>query len=158
MTLARPDSPRLPLRPWNPVVAHPPNRHLDAHAALLRLTTPSADPTFSPNATGSMMAHTTALESQLSFGSSYLAWFRGTDVRRTEIACLTWLVQPFAGAVHGLLNIFYQQAGLPTVQAFNLSMAQYASGVVGTINSWFLMSRAGRRTLYLYGSIILLGC
>jgi MFS family permease len=41
MALARPDSPRLPLRPWVPVVAHPPNRHSDAHAALLRLTTPS---------------------------------------------------------------------------------------------------------------------
>ena len=36
-------------------------------------------------------------------------------------------------------------------------MAQYALGVVGTIGSWFLMSRAGRRTLYPHGSIILFG-
>jgi SP family general alpha glucoside:H+ symporter-like MFS transporter len=55
----------------------------------------------------------------------------------------------------GYSTYFYQQAGLPTVQAFNLSMAQYALGVVGTIGSWFLMSRAGRRTLYLYGSLTL---
>lgn len=55
----------------------------------------------------------------------------------------------------GYSTYFYQQAGLPTVEAFNLSMGQYALGVLGTVGSWFLMSRAGRRTLYLYGSITL---
>jgi SP family general alpha glucoside:H+ symporter-like MFS transporter len=57
----------------------------------------------------------------------------------------------------GYSTYFYEQAGLQTVEAFNLSMGQYALGVVGTVGSWFLMSRAGRRTLYLYGSITLFG-
>lgn len=34
-------------------------------------------------------------------------------------------------------------------------MAQYALGAVGTVGSWFLMSHAGRRTLYVYGLAIL---
>ena len=132
------------------------NRHADAHKALLRLTNALADPEFNPQATISMMAHTTALESQMSAGSSYLACFRGTDARRTEIACMTWLVQTLCGSTFmGYSTYFYQQAGLPTVEAFNLSMGQYALGVLGTVGSWFLMSRAGRRTLYLYGSITL---
>lgn len=48
---------------------------------------------------------------------------------------------------------FYKNAGLPTSQAFNLSLAQYGLGFVGTIGSWTLMSYFGRRTLYLYGLV-----
>jgi SP family general alpha glucoside:H+ symporter-like MFS transporter len=55
----------------------------------------------------------------------------------------------------GFSTYFYKQAGLPDVAAFNLSMVQYALGIIGTIGSWFLLSRAGRRTLYLHGSIVL---
>lgn len=50
---------------------------------------------------------------------------------------------------------FYKSAGLNNSQAFNLGIGQYAIGVVGTIGSWFLMARAGRRTLYLRGLILL---
>jgi SP family general alpha glucoside:H+ symporter-like MFS transporter len=55
----------------------------------------------------------------------------------------------------GFSTYFYKQAGLPDVAAFDLSMVQYALGIVGTIGSFFLLSRAGRRTLYLHGSIAL---
>jgi SP family general alpha glucoside:H+ symporter-like MFS transporter len=34
-----------------------------------------------------------------------------------------------------------------------MSLGQYGLGAVGTILSWFLMMRFGRRTLYLYGQI-----
>ena len=33
-------------------------------------------------------------------------------------------------------------------------MAQYAIGFVGTVLSWFLMARFGRRTLYLTGMVL----
>lgn len=55
----------------------------------------------------------------------------------------------------GYSTYFYEQAGLPVVDAFDLSMGQYALGMLGTFGSWFLMSRAGRRSLYLYGSCAL---
>jgi SP family general alpha glucoside:H+ symporter-like MFS transporter len=35
-------------------------------------------------------------------------------------------------------------------------MAQYALGAIGTLGSWFLMSRAGRRSIYLKGAASLL--
>lgn len=51
---------------------------------------------------------------------------------------------------------FYKNAGLPTEQAFNLTLAQYGLGFFGTIGSWVLMSYFGRRTLYLGGLIVLM--
>lgn len=57
----------------------------------------------------------------------------------------------------GYSTYFYQQAGLPTTSAFDMSMAQYALGMVGTFGSWFLMMKVGRRNIYLYGSCALLG-
>ena len=45
-----------------------------------------------------------------------------------------------------------QQAGLPSVQSFNMSMISLALGLVGTLGSWFLMSYFGRRTIHFAGS------
>ncbi|RDL41367.1 putative transporter (Major facilitator superfamily) [Venustampulla echinocandica] len=131
------------------------NRTEEAKKALLRLTT-RGDPTFNADATIAMMTHTNEIEKQISEGTSYLDCFKGIDLRRTEVACITWLVQTLCGSTFmGYSTYFYQQAGLPTTSAFDLSMGQYALGMVGTVGSWFLMSRAGRRTIYLRGSIVL---
>lgn len=59
-------------------------------------------------------------------------------------------------AFMGFSTYFYKNAGLPTTQAFNLSLAQYALGFFGTIGSWVLMSYFGRRTLYVGGLVALL--
>ena len=37
-----------------------------------------------------------------------------------------------------------------------MSMIQYSLGICGTLGSWFLMMRAGRRTIYVYGLATLL--
>lgn len=103
-----------------------------------------------------MMSHTNEIEKQISAGTSYWDCFKGIDLRRTEIACMVWMVQTLCGSTFmGYSTYFYQQAGLATTSAFDLSMAQYALGMIGTMASWFLMSRIGRRTLYLHGSIAL---
>lgn len=41
----------------------------------------------------SLIQHTVDLERQLDFGSSVRDCFRGADLRRTEIACVTWSSQ-----------------------------------------------------------------
>ena len=51
----------------------------------------------------------------------------------------------------GFSTYFYKNAGLPTEQAFNLTLAQYSLGFFGTVGSWILMSYFGRRSLYLGG-------
>lgn len=35
--------------------------------------------------------------------------------------------------------------------SFSLSMGQYALGIIGTLCSWFLMAKIGRRTIHFYG-------
>lgn len=40
-----------------------------------------------------MIVQTNEFERQAATGTSYLDCFRGTNLRRTEIACLVWMTQ-----------------------------------------------------------------
>jgi SP family general alpha glucoside:H+ symporter-like MFS transporter len=119
-----------------------------------------------------MIVITNEVEKTLESGVSYLDCFKGSDLRRTEVVCGTWSIQCLCGStIMGYSTYFYIQAGLPTVYAFDMSMAQvnlepspynlqsnnlqYALGAIGTVCSWFLMSYMGRRTIYVYGLAIL---
>lgn len=51
----------------------------------------------------------------------------------------------------GYSTYFFQQAGLDQRNSFNIAMAQYTLGAIGTMISWILMGKFGRRTLYLTG-------
>lgn len=102
------------------------------------------------------MRHTNELEKSVSAGTSYIDCFKGTDLRRTEIAAMTWFTQAFCGAsLMGYSTYFFQQAGLSDSDAFSMSFGQYAIGAVGVFISWGLMQRVGRRTLYVCGDIVL---
>lgn len=50
---------------------------------------------------------------------------------------------------------FMQKAGLPTIQSFNMSMISLALGLVGTMGSWFLMQKLGRRIIHFSGACTL---
>ncbi|KAL1405339.1 hypothetical protein Q8F55_008970 [Vanrija albida] len=103
-----------------------------------------------------MMVHTNALEKSMSAGTQYWDCFKGVDTRRTMIAMGTWAVQALCGSTFmGYSTYFLQQAGLSDENAFNMSLAQYALGFVGTVGAWFLMPHVGRRKIYLYGLIVL---
>ncbi|GIJ90443.1 hypothetical protein Asppvi_009397 [Aspergillus pseudoviridinutans] len=122
-----------------------------AKRALQRLTS-SNDPNFDPDETIAMIQHTNELEKALSSGTKYTDCFKGTNLRRTEVVCVVWLVQTLCGQnLMGYFAYFCVQAGLPTVHSFDLSLAQYALGFIGTAGSWFLMTYTGRRTLHIGG-------
>ncbi|KAG5990877.1 hypothetical protein E4U54_004015 [Claviceps lovelessii] len=129
----------------------------DAKKSLARLTTRNTGVEFRPDETISMMVHTNEMEKELTTGTSYRDLFRGSvNTRRTEIVCMTWMIQTLCGATFmGYSTMFYQQAGMAVENSFNMSLAQYALGAVGTLSSWFLMSHFGRRTLYLSGQTIM---
>lgn len=127
-------------------------RYDDAKKALLALTSRKANVAFNADEQVSMMKATTELEKAMAESASYLQCFRGTDARRTEIASMAWVIQAFCGAAFmGYSTQFYQRAGLAKEMAFNMSLAQYAIGVIGTISAWWLMGFFGRRTLYVWG-------
>ena len=45
-----------------------------------------------------LMMHTNAMEKAVSEGTQYWDCFRGVDLRRTEVAAITWLVQNISGS------------------------------------------------------------
>ena len=50
---------------------------------------------------------------------------------------------------------FFVQAGISVDNAYQIAVGGTAVAFVGTVISWFLLSRFGRRTLYLNGMIVL---
>lgn len=103
-----------------------------------------------------LLKHTDEMEKVVTAGTSYRDCFRGSNLRRTEIACMAWLTQQFCGTPFmGFSSYFLIQAGVSTKNAFDLTIGQFSIGVVGTIGSWFLMSWLGRRTIYLTGEALM---
>jgi MFS transporter, SP family, general alpha glucoside:H+ symporter len=125
----------------------------DAKKSLLRLTSLNRETDFDADETIAMMVHTTSLEEKITRGASYLDCFRGTDRRRTEIVCMVWAIQNLSGnSFSGYSTYFLEQAGLPTVKAYDFALGQYSINMAGVFGAWFLMSLGlGRRSLYLYG-------
>ena len=131
-------------------------RRDDAKKQVLRLTSrKQAGAGFDADETINMMIYTNELEKANTSGTRYLDCFKGTDLRRTEIVCMVWAIQTLCGASSftGYSTYFFEQAGLDVSSAFSMSLGQYGLGAVGTILSWFLMIKFGRRTLYLWGQI-----
>ncbi|KAG9734564.1 hypothetical protein KCU73_g10735, partial [Aureobasidium melanogenum] len=102
-----------------------------------------------------MMIFTNKLGKASTEGTSYWDCFKGTDLRCTEIVCVVWGIQTMYGASSftGYSTYFFEQAGLDVSSAFSMSLGQYGLGAVGTLLSWVLMMKFGRRALYLWGQI-----
>lgn len=128
----------------------------DAKKMLLRLTSKNQLESFNADETVAMMVQTNEMEKATSESTGYLDCFKNTDLRRTEICAVVWLIQVFCGSgFMGYSTYFYLQAGLDTSNAFTMSLVQYSLGAVGVFCSWALISRFGRRTLYLGGLVML---
>jgi SP family general alpha glucoside:H+ symporter-like MFS transporter len=127
----------------------------EARAALLKLTS-KKNTSFNAEDTIAMMIHTNELEIQQTNGTTYWDCFKGIDRRRTELTVMTWLIQQTSGSpMIGWGTYFMTQVGLTEANAYSLGVAQSGMGFIGTVGSWFLMPHFGRRTLYLWGQIVM---
>jgi MFS transporter, SP family, general alpha glucoside:H+ symporter len=125
-------------------------RYDEAEATLARLA-PKVDREAAKRKVA-MMIHTNNTEMELVAGSSYLDCYRGTNLRRTEIACVTFAGQVLSGSAFAYsATYFFEQAGMSSEDAYKLGLGGTAIAFCGTVISWFLMSRFGRRNLYLAG-------
>ncbi len=103
-----------------------------------------------------MMKRTTELEIETDTGRSYLDCFKGTDLRRTEIACMAWAIQAGVGnPLQGYTTYFFKQAGLSTDDSFKFNIGNNATSFVGTLLAWPLNRYFGRRTLFGGGLIVM---
>ncbi|KAB5542464.1 general alpha-glucoside permease [Coniochaeta sp. 2T2.1] len=103
-----------------------------------------------------LMRETDRLEKELSAGATFAECFRGTNLRRTEICVVAYIIQVWGGgSFQGYSTLFFELAGLPSKNAFALSLGTKAFAFTGTVLSWFILSRVGRRTLYCRGEVCL---
>lgn len=99
-----------------------------------------------------IIIETDRVEREMQIGSSYLDCFRGTNLRRTNISIAVMSIQVFSGIyLASYATFFFEVAGLPTNEAFNMGVGFIALGFLATVLSWFVLSYAGRRTLYNVG-------
>ncbi|KAJ7624208.1 maltose permease [Mycena polygramma] len=140
-------------------------RHEDAEKSVRRLTDHNLFSEEDAKRSVANMIHTTAIEREIQAGTSYLQCFTGIDLRRTEIAMMVFAIQLLSGEnLIGQGVQFFVQAGLGTVAAFDVNLALNSMFIIGTVASWFLLGRFGRRTIYMSGLtamavvLLIIGC
>jgi SP family general alpha glucoside:H+ symporter-like MFS transporter len=122
----------------------------EARQAIRNLSSKNS-PT-SADETIALIQHTIRIEEESETGTSYVDCFKGVDLRRTEIICMTFAAQVWCGSPLGGAPVyFFVNAGLSPSNAFKFNVGGLGLASIGTIVSWALLSRFGRRTLYVYG-------
>jgi SP family general alpha glucoside:H+ symporter-like MFS transporter len=81
--------------------------------------------------------------------ASYMDCFRGTNWRRTRIACGMFAVQQFTGiAFYSQALYFLGISGLPVALTFQLALGGFGVAMLGNIVSWFIMNYVGQSSSY----------
>ncbi|KAK0120541.1 hypothetical protein ONS96_010746 [Cadophora gregata f. sp. sojae] len=137
-----------PESPWH-LVRH--GKLEEAEKSLARLVRKSAN--IDPKKTLAYIVHTNELEREIQAGTSYLDCFKGVELRRTEIACMAFAGQVFAGSLFAYNSTyFFQQIGLGTKATYRMNVGGTGMALAATLISWFaIMPYVGRRTNYLWG-------
>ncbi|KAK5046820.1 hypothetical protein LTR84_007174 [Exophiala bonariae] len=148
-----------PESPWW-LVRH--GKKEQAKKVLLRLTRSTSD--WEMDNTIAMMEHTERVEEYSSSkipkskstrfsDTSYVACFRGSNLRRTEIACMVFMTQNMCGLpIIGYAAYLYKQMGFDERRSFDITLGMQGLGIFGAFVSLGLLKYVGRRrTLYLTG-------
>ncbi|KAJ5951053.1 Major facilitator superfamily domain general substrate transporter, partial [Penicillium vulpinum] len=150
----------MPESPWYLVRR---GKYVEAEKTVKSLMSESEKPQARPLV--ALMIHTNDLERDVTEGTSYWDCYKGTDLRRTEIACVSFVGQITSGAQFAYsATYFFQQAGLSPDDSYKLNLGGTGIAFCGTIVSWFLMKQFHRRSLYLTGMsllsmwLLIIGC
>jgi len=127
-----------------------------ARQSLQRLCNPKA--TVDHDAALALVVQTNKLEKDEQAGVTYLEAFKGTNRRRTEIACMTFLSQVTnGGALCYSATFFFEQAGIGPSASYGIALGGTGVAFVGTILSWGVLTRFGRRPIWIFGLSFLVG-
>jgi SP family general alpha glucoside:H+ symporter-like MFS transporter len=145
------------------------SRKQQAKDVLRRLTRGLSD--WDQDNTIAMMEHTERVEDfasrknasassgRCSFSDrSYAACFRGSNRRRTEIACMVFMTQNMCGLpIIGYAPYLYKQIGFDQRRSFDITLGMQGLAILGAFASLLLLRYVGRRrTLYLTGLAVCL--
>ncbi|KAH7242970.1 hypothetical protein MRS44_002187 [Fusarium solani] len=128
-----------------------------ARDALLKLR--KGEPDYDVNLDIEAITQTLAHEEEASRSSaSYLECFRGSNLRRTLLACLPLVMQQFAGyqLCGGYLAYFLTLSGLKS--PFLITVVSFFLGMMAVLVAFVLIEKVGRRTQFLGGAFGMLPC
>lgn len=118
-----------PESPWH-LVRH--GKLEEAEKSLRRLVRQSAN--IDPKKTLAYIIHTNDMELEIESGTSYFDCFKGVDLRRTEIACMAFAGQVFAGSLFAYNSTyFFQQIGLGTKATYNMNVGGTGMALAATL-------------------------
>lgn len=121
-----------------------------AKHSLKRLSEP--DHNIDYDAAVALMVHTNKLEMEERAGATYWDAFRGSNLRRTEIACMAFLSHiTNGGALCYSGSFFFQQTGIDADTSYAITLGGKGLAFIGTVVSWFYIHKFGRRTIWLCG-------
>ncbi|KAK7699699.1 hypothetical protein SLS64_011472 [Diaporthe eres] len=111
----------LPFAPESPYWLVRQGRKEDARKSLLRLSSAKKRPDVDQMLVG--IEQTDLLEQEMESTTTYLDCFKGSNLTRTEISVMVYLIQVIGGnPLIGYANYFFEQAGLASSDAFNMAM------------------------------------
>lgn len=121
----------------------------EAERSLQRLSQDSAS--INTKQTVAMMLHTDNFEKEEGSGTSILDCFKGSNLRRTEIACAVYAMQPMTGGGQIPSSYFFEQIGLSTRESFGMGLGATAVAFCVCLLAWVVISFSGRRRMLLGG-------
>ncbi|TDZ18573.1 Alpha-glucosides permease MPH3 [Colletotrichum orbiculare MAFF 240422] len=125
------------------------DRRDEAHTVLRRL---NRSPDYPAREQVRVLETTNEQEKMETENISYMECFRGANRRRTVIVLMTQVTQQLCGSSLMFYSAkVYQKAGMDMGRSYDLTLVQYALGMVCIAASWWLMGRFGRRTIWLWG-------
>ncbi|OTA24339.1 hypothetical protein BTJ68_11459 [Hortaea werneckii EXF-2000] len=97
------------------------------------------------------MRHTNEMEKHEAADANYIDCFRGTNLRRTGIVCMAWIIQILNGqSITNYAAIMLQSIGMSATDAFNYNMGIQSVNIVATGIAISLMGKLGRRFFYFW--------
>lgn len=106
----------------------------EAEAVMNRITSDDLDIQVSKLV--SLMIYTTEHERRVEASTSYGACFKGVHLRRTIIIMGVYIMQVLTGApLRAWMTYFFQQAGLPTDQSFNMTIVALSLSFLGVLGA-----------------------
>lgn len=121
----------------------------EAERSLKRLSQESA--AINTKQMVAMMVHTNNLEMDQESGTSILDCFKGSNLRRTEIACAVYAMQPMTGGGQIPGSWFFEQIGLSVRESFGMGLGATAVAFCASILAWIVIGFSGRRRMLLGG-------
>ncbi|EME88691.1 uncharacterized protein MYCFIDRAFT_35401 [Pseudocercospora fijiensis CIRAD86] len=99
-----------------------------------------------------MMVRTDLYEQELEDGATYRDCFstKNGNRRRLEICSMLFITQNFSGNPVGFATYLFEQVGLSTANAFNMSIGLMSMNFVGAVLCAFPLTWFGRRTCWLF--------